>query len=348
MSIEFKAADLAQYFPLATQQQYVEQFHQRYDYLTRYQAECFVRLWGYCLIKRHTERASALPSRPLDSLEPLDRSVSCTQREAAELFYAGRERGSDRSAGMMLDKLADKKLVRKEFDGNLTYISICPPAGFIVDEEECQALGLVADDFNDRTDAVPVASFLKKNYSWLNPKREIRTHNIIQRLRQWAEQYPKGMRVLRRKDNGQAIGFYIIFPTHSSSECKFSDPPSESLYLFSTKMEDPIRLAAAGDTSCYAVFIRGWHIEPSYRHSQAVLQLLQDAQQRLEKMRGDFPNLCDLYTTSINPEVEALGQALGFQSTVQDPKLSLSWLYLALDHFLENKDIATSINHLFP
>ncbi|NJM57469.1 MAG: hypothetical protein HC857_08575 [Synechococcales cyanobacterium RU_4_20] len=162
MSIEFKAADLAQYFPLATQQQYVEQFHQRYDYLTRYQAECFVRLWGYCLIKRHTERASALPSRPLDSLEPLDRSVSCTQREAAELFYAGRERGSDRSAGMMLDKLADKKLVRKEFDGNLTYISICPPAGFIVDEEECQALGLVADDFNDRTDAVPVASFLKK------------------------------------------------------------------------------------------------------------------------------------------------------------------------------------------
>ncbi|NJN30845.1 MAG: hypothetical protein HC824_10805 [Synechococcales cyanobacterium RM1_1_8] len=339
-------AQLDQWFPSDCQQQYINQLRGNHG-LTQRNAECFVRLWGYCLIKQFTQQVGSPPTKPLDQLEPLQGSVVCTQREAAELFYGDRERGSDRAAGLMINQLVAKKLVRKEFDGNLTHISISPPANFSTDGEDPLAIALTLDDFNPRTDAVPIASILAQNYSWLHSKGSASSYKIIRGLRKWAEQYPQGMRVLRRRDSGQAIGFYSLFPTDSSSEEKFSQPPSDSLYLFSSETQDPIRLASLGDPSCYAVFIRSWHIDPAYRQSASLVQFLQDTQQRLGAMRQDFPNLCDLYAPSINPEAEALCKALGFQSTTHDPKLSLSWLYLALDHFLDNDDLASSIAPLF-
>jgi hypothetical protein len=51
-------------------------------------------------------------------------------------------------------------------------------------------------------------------------------------------------------------------------------------------------------------------------------------------MQHDFPNLCDLHTLIIHPSYEEMAAALGFQKTIQDNKLSIYWMYLAVDRFL--------------
>jgi hypothetical protein len=62
---------------------------------------------------------------------------------------------------------------------------------------------------------------------------------------------------------------------------------------------------------------------------------LQDVQQTLQKMQQDFPQLCDLHTLVIHPSYEAMADRLGFQKTIQDAKLSVYWMYMALDRFLD-------------
>ncbi len=346
MSKRFSPEDLDQWFPVAIQQQYVEQLRGTSG-LTRRRAQCFVRLWGYCLLKQYVEQTQRLPAKPLDSLMPLEGSVACTQGEASDLFYADTERGSDRAAGMMINQLVSQNLVRKDFDGNLTHISIFPPPNFVMDWGEAHTVPLVVDDFNPRTDAVLVANCLAESYSWMNSLQKLNASVIKRGLRQWATQYPQGMRVLRQQDNAQPVGFYCFFPVASSSEHKFFAPPSESLYLFTEQSEDPLDFAQPGDPSCDAVAIRSWHISQAYWQRDAVVQFVEDSQRTVEKMRQDYPNLCEMYGTSINPYADALSKALGFQSTTQDPKQSLSWLYLAVDHFLDNKDVVASIGHLF-
>lgn len=350
MSERFSPADLDRWFPPGIQQQYVEQLRENsgLERLTRRRAQCFVRLWGYCLLKQYVQKTGGLPAKPLDSLLPLEGSVACTQGEASTLFYAEGERGSDRSAGMMINQLVAQDLVRKDFDGNLTHISIFPPANFVMDLEETQAAQLVIEEFNPRTDAVLVANCLAKSYSWMHSLKKLNASTIKRGLRHWSTQYPQGMRVLRQQDSGQPVGFYCFFPVASSSEDKFFAPPSESLYLFSEQVEDPLHFAQPGDSTCEAIAVRSWHIDQLYWQLPTVIQLVEDSQQTLAKIREDYPNLCDLYGTSINPDVEALSKALGFQSTTQDPNLSLSWLYLAVDHFLDNTDVSNSIQHLFP
>ena len=340
---EFTPGDLDQWFPPEIQQQYVEQLKGT-NGLTRRRAQCFVRLWGYCLLKQYVERTQRLPAKPLDSLMPLEGSVVCTQAEAADLFYAETDRGSDRSAGMMINQLVSQNLVLKEFDGNQTYISIFPPADVL---EELESIALVIDDFNPRTDAVLVANCLADCYSWMNSLKKLNASVIKRGLRQWATQYPQGMRVLRQQDSGKPVGFYCFFPVDSSSEDKFFAPPSESLYLFSERTDDPFTFAQPGDDSCEAIAIRSWHIDKAYWQLPTVVQFVEDSQRTLEKMRQDYPNICELYGTSINPFADTLSRALGFQSTIQDPNLSLSWLYMAVDHFLEKTDVAASIDHLF-
>lgn len=343
---EFTPGDLDQWFPPKIQQHYVEQFRGTSG-LTRRRAECFVRLWGYCLLKQYVERSQQQPTKPLDSLIPLEGSVVCTQGEASDLFYADRERGSDRAAGMMINQLVSQNLVRKDFDGNLTHISIFPPPNFVMDLEDAQTVPLMIDDFNPRTDAVPVANCLAQSYSWMHSLQKLNASVIKRGLRQWAMQYPQGMRVLRQQENGQPVGFYCFYPVASCSEHKFFAPPSESLYLFTEQAEDPLDFAEPGDPSCDAIAIRSWHIAQTYWNLDSVVQFVEDSQQTVEKMRQDYPNLCEMYGTSINPHADALSKALGFQSTTQDPKQSLSWLYLAVDHFLANKDVVASIGHLF-
>ena len=93
--------------------------------VTRTRAECFIRLWVYLSVKQLQESQPRLKP-PLAKLELLATEVQCTHREAAELFYSDSDRGSDRAAGMMLDKLAALGLIAKHFDGNATAIEIQP------------------------------------------------------------------------------------------------------------------------------------------------------------------------------------------------------------------------------
>jgi len=94
-----------------------------------YQIRCaypgFVRLWVYLSVKQLQESQPRLKP-PLAKLELPATEVQCTHREAAELFYCDSDRGSDRAAGMMLDKLAALGLIKKHFDGNATAIEIQP------------------------------------------------------------------------------------------------------------------------------------------------------------------------------------------------------------------------------
>jgi hypothetical protein len=91
--------------------------------LIRARGECFLRLWIYLLVKEQRARDPQLKP-PFSELTLRDRSVSYSHREAAELFYSDRDRGSDRAVGMMLDKLAALGLIRKQLDGNISRIDI--------------------------------------------------------------------------------------------------------------------------------------------------------------------------------------------------------------------------------
>jgi hypothetical protein len=308
--------------------------------LTRARGECFLRLWIYLLVKEQRERNPQLKP-PLLKLTLLDRSVSCSHREAAELFYSDRERGSDRSAGMMLDKLAALGLIRKQFDGNISRIEIIATAADL-EPEITKDVEIKIEPFDPRCDAIPIANLLAVNYNWMNHNTEATPHRIVNILRQWAKQYDRGMRVLRRQDNLNPIGFYIMYPTVAASVSNFFIAPSKSLHLSAIGDTDPFIMAQAGDLDCVSVFIRSWAIDRDYLDLYRVL-FLEDTQKTLVKMQEDFPNLCDLYTMIIHPMYEYQASALGFQNMSRDRQLSVYWMYLPLDRFL-----ALNITDCFP
>lgn len=188
--------------------------------MTRRRAECFLRLWLYLLAKAAYQQGQALPA-PLAQLTLPPGWVECSCGEAADVFYSDRERGSDRAAGMMLDKLAALGLIRKTFDGNTTQIAIvelpelqAPPTAIAIADIE-------PDDFDPRCDAIPIANLLAQNYNWLNRNTDAVPYRIANILRDWAEQYSQGFRVLRRCDNQNPLGFYALYPTQRESEIKF-------------------------------------------------------------------------------------------------------------------------------
>jgi hypothetical protein len=304
--------------------------------LTRARAECFLRLWIYLTVKQQLDRSPKLKP-PLGELTLLDSPVSCSQTEAAELFYHDKERGSDRSAGMMLDKLAALGLIRKQFDGNITRIEIVS----IHDLQETipDRVELTITAFEPRCDAIPVANLLAANYNWMNRNTETTPHRITNLLRKWASQYDRGMRVLRRTDNLNPVGFYLMYPTAAESVGNFFISPSKSLHLSGMGDLDPFVIARSGDLDCVSVFIRSWAIDREYLDLYRV-PFLVDSQQTLIKMQQDFPNLCDLYTMIIHPSYERQASALGFQFMNRDRQLALHWMYLPLDRFLA-LDIAT-------
>lgn len=337
-------AELDRWFSVEQQRHYVSILMGRVG-LTRRRAECFVRLWVYLLLKQQQANRQTL-KQPLAKLDLPDGDVPCTHREAAELFYSDKERGSDRAAGMMLDKLAALGLIKKYFDGNTTSIEIQFLSELMVATESISTIQLHPDDFNPRCDAIPVANLLARNYKWMNKNTNPVPHKIVRILRNWASQYSTGMRVLRRSDNLNASGFYILFPTASESEVNFFSPPSKSLHLSSASEIDPFTMAMPGDKNCISVFVRSWMIDAPYME-QALIPCIEDIQQVLSRMLNDFPNLCDIHTLIIHPSYEELALALGFQKTSQDPQLSVYWMYLPVDRFLA-LDIKQALSGLAP
>lgn len=300
--------------------------------VTRIRAECFVRLWIYLSVKQLQESQPRLQP-PLAKLELPATEVQCTHREAAELFYCDSDRGSDRAAGMMLDKLAALGLIKKHFDGNTTEIEIQPVPEILNFPEYQNPVQLELDNFDPRCDAIPVANLLATNYNWMNRNTNAVPHKIAKILRLLASQYSKGMRVLRRSDNLNPVGFYLLYPTATESEVNFFNAPSKSLHLSSLSEIDPFNMALPGDPNCQSVFVRSWMIDPQYL-SEYRIAFLEDTQKFLVEMQTDFPNLCDLYTLMIHPMYEKQALALGFHKTSSDSQLSVYWMYLALDRFL--------------
>ncbi len=319
-----------QWFPIEQQRNYVSMLVGRVG-LTRRRAECFVRLWIYLLLKQQHEVGIRL-RQPLTQLQLPKGFVACTHREAAELFYAHKDRGSDRAAGMMLDKLLALGLIEKQFDGNCLYqIRYLPPP---LCSKPAEAVQIKIDAFNPRTDAVLVANFLAHNYNWMNNTTTAVPHKIAKRLREWAGKYPKGMRVLRRCDTSHPVGFYCIYPTATESEVNFFLPPSKSFHLCSALDSDPLKMAIPGDPDCNSILVRSWMLDAPHRNWNNVCRFLEDVQKTAVSMQTDFPNLCDLYTRLIHPRYEDLAQALGFQKLGGDPKISIYWIYTPVDRFL--------------
>lgn len=300
--------------------------------MTRRRAECFVRLWLYLFLKDSQARQTRLQP-PLAELAFPQGWVECSCREAAEVWYCDRDRGSDRSAGMMLDKLVALGLIQKQFDGNCTQIVISPLPELLTQSTTEPTKTVEPDAFDPRCDAIPIANLLASNYNWLNRNTEAVPYRIANLLRDWAAQYTTGMRVLRRLDNQNPVGFYALYPIQRESEIKFFSPPSQGLHLSRVTEVDPFKIALPGDQTCRAVFVRSWMIESPYRQ-QAQGKFLKDAQQTLAYMTQEFPNLCDMYTLIIHPSYEELGRDLGFQKTSLDSKLSVYWMYQAVDRFL--------------
>lgn len=329
-SFRFDLDMLQEWLPPPTYQRYLQAVMGRVG-VTRRRAECFVRLWLYLVLKQaHTQQS--LPSAPLQALPPVE-SVECSGREAADVFYHDRERGSDRAAGMMIDKLVALGLIRKQFNGNITTISVASLPELLTESATPVITAVAPDRFDPRCDAIPIANLLSSNYNWLNRNTDAIPYRIANILRDWAAQYPTGMRVLRRADNQNPVGFYALYPTLRSSEIKFFAPPSQGLHLSQVSETDPFAIAQPGDRNCRAVFVRSWMIESPYK-AQAQILFLKDVQTTLSQMQQDFPNLMDMYTLIIHPSYAELGEVLGFQKMSTDPKLPLYWMYQALDRFL--------------
>lgn len=325
---------LDQLFPAENQRNYVSMLMGRGG-VTRSRAEYFVRLWAYLFLKEQREVGRQL-GEPLTQLQPPQGLVPCTHREAAELFYGSKERGSDRAAGMMIDRLAALGLLEKRFDGQTLCLKIHSiPELLVPPSQQNQVIQLEASLFNPRTDAVPVANLVTRTYAELIRDSATASLKISRALRSWAQQYPLGMRVLRRSDNGNPVGISVIYPVVSASEVHFFQPPSKSFYLTSDTEVDPFKIAAANDLDCTSVYIRAWIIDAPYLQKANLCLMLEDTQQTLAQLQQDFPNLCDVYSLIVHPLYEELRQAIGFQKLCSDTQRHYHWIHLALDRFLE-------------
>lgn len=325
--------ELDQWFAPACQQHYVGLFTGRIG-LTRRRAECFVRLWAYLALKQQ-QATTQLPPLPITQLQPFAESIACSHREAAQLFYTGKNQGSDRAAGLMLDQLVALGLIDKQFDGSGVFIQIRATPELTELPITSNLAPVQPDAFNPRTDAIPMASLLAHTYGWLVKDAAIAQPKMIKALRTWAKQYPTGMRVLRRCDNLQPVGMSNLFPIASESEANFFAPPTKSFYLTSNAQSDPFQMATPGDVNCTAVFERFWIVDPDYLRRDYLCQFLEDVQATLTKMKQDFPNLCDFYIVVVHPiYLTSLATALGFQKTGQEVSLSAYWMYQSIDRFL--------------
>ncbi|KAM3101187.1 hypothetical protein ACKFKF_09415 [Phormidesmis sp. 146-12] len=328
-------------FPIDRQQIYSSTLQKRSG-LTRRRAEYFVKLWAYLLLKQREELGERI-LQPLTHLDPPEGLIVCTHREASQLFYGNKERGSDRAAGMMIDRFAALGLLEKQYDGQTLCLRVrsLPELTMLQVEEP---VDLFMDDFNPRTDAVPVANLTARSYGEL-VRDGAAIAKISRALRTWAKQYPTGMRVMRRSDNLNIVGVCILYPVSSESEFNFFQPPSKSFYLTTDNPIDPFQMSPPGDASCTSVFLRVWAIDSPFINSVTLQKLLEDTQVTLRRMQSDFPELCDLYSLLIHPIYEEMRRLLGFDRICQDNQRSYSWIYLAVDRFLST-DIKQTLSNL--
>lgn len=323
---------LEKWFPIEQQRSYVSMLVKRGGGLTKRRAEYFVRLWAYLLVKQLEESGRRL-GQPLTKLELPQGWIACTHKEAAELFYGEKDRGGDRAAGMMIDQLAALGLIEKHFDGNTTCIQIAPGCHY-PPPEPVKPVELIIDDFNLRTDAVPVANLIDRYYVQTAKDASATAHQITQTLRDWAKQYATGMRVLRRSDNLHPVGISIIYPTVKESEANFFLPPGKTRFFTSDMQNEPFKMAVPGDEDCCSAFLRTWLIDNPYMEYETICKFVEDLQITLLKVQADFPNLCDLYSVAINPISGELGRVLGFQRTYQDAQRPIYRIYIPVDRFL--------------
>ena len=330
-----KPSEVSQWFPRHRQLHYIEKLIGRLG-LTRCRAEYFVRLCGYLYLKEQLIQEREIQV-PLVQLKTPSKWVPCSCREAKEVFYLNIDKGSERSAGQMIDKLKQLRLVEKRPTGDTfdLYIPLLPEFIESLDLEDDRSLFI--DEFNCRRDPVIIANLITSNYDWMETKAELLTLRIKNLLIDWSTQYSKGMRVLRREDNKNPVGFYILFPVKDTSEKRFFEPASRGLHISAISDEDPFNIAIPGEDLCRSIFARSWVIDESYR-DEGQPQLLKDVQLTIQAMIKDFPNLCDLYTLIIHPNYESLARYLGFQKITGDTQSSVYWVYLPIDSFLE-KDI---------
>ncbi|MEM6253847.1 MAG: hypothetical protein AAF821_13090 [Cyanobacteria bacterium P01_D01_bin.156] len=344
MDRQISPCNVEEWFPQDLQNQYIEHIvHQQGLKVTRRQALYFVRLWGYGYIMYHGAEAA-----PITRLDRQVSSFYCSHSDAADLFYTENS-GTPRAAGQMVDKLAEKKLLRRiEADGIATRLSLNIPQSFELPQPNEEDT-FFTDVFDPRNDATLVASFLEELYSYDPERPESMLYNIKKGLRHWAREYPDGLRVLRRGSTQEPVGFAAFLPAHPDSEEQFDLPPSLSVHLsrLNINQEDPIKVANTGDPDCYAVFVRSWQIQLNLWNYETACELIRDSHRTLKKMRDDFPNLSDIYTIAIHPRSENLALNLGFRATKSDPNSSLRWLYMPLDRFLalDYEDLLLNIDY---
>jgi hypothetical protein len=321
---------LNQAFPDTQQKHYIDMLLKRGG-LTRRRAECFTRLWSYLLLKQLGEISDQLPT--ITTLYPPTGFISCTHREAAELFYPDAEKGSDRAAGLMIDKLAALGLLDKKFDGQTLCIQIRNQPE-LLDIEDAGPIALYADDFNPVNDTVATAQLMTRTFYELVRDPATTSLKIAKSLRQWSSVYPKCIRVLRRSDTQNPAGVLIMYPITAKSERLFFDSPSKSFYLTTERETDPFEMALPGDPTCTCIYTRAWIIDQPFLSALTMEQLIVTTQQTFIEMRQDYPALSDIYSLVIHPSYEQLRTVMGFERIVQDSQRAYTWIYLAIDRYL--------------
>ncbi|MEM9446668.1 MAG: hypothetical protein AAGA18_15100 [Verrucomicrobiota bacterium] len=329
--------EVAIWFPPDRQKRYARHITGQRN-LSPIQAKYFVKLWGYAYLKRK--------GPPYEPIQTLDNNLynfpfPFSQDDACKLFYAEKEDGgTPRAAGLMLKKFADDKrdklIQYQRFEGTKTEITLNIPSEFElpnIDPEDT----VYADEFDRRRDILPVTKALKELYS-INPnvsEAELE-FNIRRGLRNWSKRYPKGMRVIRRASDKEAIGFLTIMPVDPESERQFCLDPAESLHLsqFSSTDKDPIKIAAENDQDCYIAYIRSWQIQRGLWTRDNILALIEETKKTLQLIHNDYPELSEIYSMTIHPRLGALAKAIGFATTSLGSATALSWLSIHLDTFL--------------
>jgi hypothetical protein len=323
--------NLDRVFPRDIQKYYAKAFLKRGG-MTRSRSEYFVRLWGYLQWKHQVETHGPNTLVAIEELSLLPEFVSCSHREAAILFYPDGEKGSERSAGMMLDRLVALGLLDKQFDGQTQCWKIREHPEFVTIAAALPEV--LVDHFDPAIDAVQTAKLLTRSFSELVRDEAMTAHKITKCLRQWSKVYSGCIRVFRRQDTQNPVGVIILYPTAESSDRLFFDTPSKGLYLTNTRSQDPFEMALPGDPTCTCLLVRAWFIEPDYLNAQMMALLISTTQSMTVAMRQDYPALCDMFSLVIHPSYEQLRNLMGFETTAQDRQRHYKWIYLAIDRYL--------------
>ncbi len=330
------------WFPAKYRKLYVEHLT-GLSAFTPKQADYFVRLWGYGYLQQE-----GIEKTPISWLSSTIRPFRCSHRDAADLFYGKDEKGA-RAAGNMIDTFCKKEYsVRESFSGanNITRITLQNLGSLVLPDhqkskDDHEASKIYIAGFDVRNDRKQVADFVDKLYT-LDPN----SPNSVQRnieggLRDWAKRYPQGMKVLRYVDaeSGipeETIGLVAAFPVHEDSEDVFYESPRKSFYLgtYQKGMQDKIQYAGKGD-DCYSACIRCWQIKPSLWTFDNALMLFNETQTILKSMRDEYPDVSELYSIPIHPQIQKFALSLGFQILHKGNSQDMYWLHMPIDRFLQ-------------